>query len=1218
MKRDYISLVAWWLALAGLNAQVNITTWQNSLAHTGVNAQETILTPANVAAPENFGLLFTHALDGMSFSQPLYMSGLKMADGSMHHVVYLTTEHDSVYAFDADNVTGKDADPLWHDSLLPVGTTPVPNVDTDSGDIVPYIGITATPVIDPITKTLYTVSTVKTTANSTYQQYLHALDLTSGAEKFGGPVLIKAEFNGTGNPHPTDPDDADDFDAPGKYHFNPLRYHQRGALALYNGILYIPYASHSDTLPYHGCILAYNATTLAPVKQFITTPNGVEAGIWQGGASVAFDGSGHLFFATGNGSWDQDKSAYTTDTDWGESFLKLPTSGTFDVAYSNPLNWFTPNIWHHLNESDLDLGSSGVLLLPDQAGPHPHLLIGGGKGGVLYAIDRDNLGGYNATADNSVQEVPVDESLFVTPAYFNGSIYYAPSGGTLHQQAVGYDPVTGNYISTTANTSTTIFTAKGAAPFISANGTANGIAWILAAGTPSYLQAYNAANISGNPIYSYEMDLPGADLDCTASKFALPSVANGKVYLTSYNSLHTSFLFVFGLLTSYTSAPAAATQLVTTASSSSEVTLHWFDNATNESGFKIERATNPSGPFTQIGLTGAHITGYSDSGLTPQTTYYYEVVATNNVGDSAPTNLSSATTFAPYVPTGLIAYWNFDEGTGLIANDVTGHGYNGTLIGEIGWIPGLIGNAALTFHGTGNALSNVTVKDAPALDFHSEDSFTLSAWVQPGGLRHAEEGVITKSREQGNYYGIWINANNQWVFRGPLGDVVGPTATTNWTHVAAVQDGVARKRYLYVNGVLVGSGETQGADGEGDLWIGQANGIEQPFPGNIDEVRLYNRALSATEITSLLGPPILHAVSRQTQGAAGPLDLILPTDSSFVVESRSGSVQGNYQLVLTFSSPVTGIRAELGSQPGQPGTPIGSVGPITYDSTKSIVTLNLTGIASGQKLDVNLSKIQLTTATINGTAVIPFNVLWGDVNGDGFVNGEDVQTIQSYLDDQLTPVNFLADINCTGRITIVDAQFAKTPPQAQLNSGALPAPWLDCDIGAVDQPGTATESTGVFTITGTGFDIGALADQFHYVYQPVAGNCTIIARVTSMAQADSWSKAGIMIRETLASASRNAKVVVTPSSGVAFQTRAATGGSTSNVQLTGVKAPYWIELKRTGNVFTAFSSPDGVTWTALGAPQTIPMASSAYVGLAVTSHNTNLSCTATIDKVSLK
>ncbi|MGH8047963.1 MAG: hypothetical protein ACREKL_12020, partial [Chthoniobacterales bacterium] len=591
-----------WIVARGAHAQVNITTWQVDPQHTGRNAQETILTPAQVSAPGGFGLLFSQPLDGQSYSQPLYVSALDIG-GTPRNVVYVTTQHDSVYAFDADSDVGANATPIWQRSLLPPGTTPVPYSDTLTGDISPELGITATPVIDLASRTLYTISKYKVTANSTCQQWLHALDLKTGADKPGSPVLINPTFAGSA------PEGAG-----GVVPFNPLREHARAALALYNGIVYVTYASHGDAQPYHGEILGYDAATLQLVKTFNTTPNANGSGIWQGGASPAFDSAGNMYVVTGNGPFDQNSSPYTTATDWGEAMLKLPTTGSFAVAYSNPLNWFVPNNYANLNFGDLDLGSSGIMLLPDQPGPHPHLLLGGGKGGTLYVVDRDSMGGLH-TPNNSVQEIEETTGLFVTPAYHNGSIYYTPAFGHLTQRSVAYDSLTGNYLSTTAKKSNFTYDAGGLGSwiFISSNGNSNGIVWTIRRSTPAELHAYNAADVSGDPIYTGTASLPGS-IDCAGMKFGYPMVANGRVYFTTYdtkNNLNTGHLMVYGVPPPAVGLPNAPSAVAVTPISSSKIVISWNDNSTNELGFTIKRSDRVDGTFVALAPgTNANVTSF--------------------------------------------------------------------------------------------------------------------------------------------------------------------------------------------------------------------------------------------------------------------------------------------------------------------------------------------------------------------------------------------------------------------------------------------------------------------------------------------------------------------------------------------------------------------------------------------------------------------------------
>jgi large repetitive protein len=488
--------------------QVNITTWQGSLQHTGLNSSEATLTPSIVGSPGNFGLLFTQQTDGQTYGQPLYVSSAMLAnlpgafpDGNQHNAVYIATQAGSLYAFDADvdpqgsNPNGTNSSPLWPASLIPAGCQPSTQADVASNDILGDLSVTTTPVIDTTSSTIYIVSTIKNAAATPpYQQYLYALDLKTGAPKFGSPVVVNASFSGMPvTPSNTDKDPVTS-PGPGLIPFSPLHEHLRAAMVLYNGVAYLTYASHSDEQPYYGEILGFNATTLQLVGTFITTPNDTagQAGIWQSGAGPAIDASGHMYIVTGNGNFDQSTSSYTTATDWGESVLKLPTSvnGAIPLSYADTTSWFTPSDWVILNNGDAnlqpdrDLGAGGMLLLPDQTQcPHTHVMVGGGKAGVLYVLDRNNLGGINANDSSAIQEIlePSGSSFFVTPAYFNGNIYYAAAGGTLEQRQVQYDPTSGNYVSPTAIASTVNAPAKGAGVFISSNGSSNGMVWIFPA-----------------------------------------------------------------------------------------------------------------------------------------------------------------------------------------------------------------------------------------------------------------------------------------------------------------------------------------------------------------------------------------------------------------------------------------------------------------------------------------------------------------------------------------------------------------------------------------------------------------------------------------------------------------------------------------------------------------------------------------------------------------
>jgi hypothetical protein len=531
------------------SAQTSILTQHYDNGRTGQNTNETILTPANVNAT-NFGKLFSLPVDGYVYAQPLYVPGVAISGKGTHNVLYVATEHDSLYAFDAD--TG--GAPLWQVSFIVNGGSTVPNGNVSTGDIVPEIGITGTPTIDSTTNTLYVVS--KTLENGAYFLRLHAIDITSGAEKFGGPVVMQASVTGTGSGFT-----AGTTTLP----FSSQWENQRPGLLLLNGFVYVGFAAHGDNGPWHGWILGYKASNLQPAGVWCTSPNGIGSGLWSSGAGLAADtsGTGRIFVSTGNGDFPVSGNvvpnpapAPSTSVDFGDSIVQLTLSSTGQIT---PTDYFTPYNTASLDGADTDLGSGGVIIPPDQTGTFPHLLVEAGKQGRLYVVNRDKL-----TSDGShfcngcssdpevVETVNAIAGLWSMPAYWNGNMYFWGNGDSL--KAFTFTNGTLSASPTSQSAETNGF--PGATPVVSSNGTTNGIVWAAetdayGSSGPAILRAYNATNVA-NLLYASNLT-SNPDTLGPAVKFVVPVVTNGKVYVGAQKEVD-----VFGLLAgqSHASAPS--------------------------------------------------------------------------------------------------------------------------------------------------------------------------------------------------------------------------------------------------------------------------------------------------------------------------------------------------------------------------------------------------------------------------------------------------------------------------------------------------------------------------------------------------------------------------------------------------------------------------------------------------------------------------------------
>jgi hypothetical protein len=494
-------------------AATDVLTSHNDLARTGLNKREWILRPGNVNATD-FGKLFVANVDGQIYAQPLIVAGLELG-GGVYNVLFTVTEHDSVYAIDAD--TGF---LLWHVSLLPPGETPA---DSDECDpITPEVGITATPVIDRRSGpygVIYVVTMSKDAAGN-YFQRLHAIHLTTGTEAFGGPVEIVATYPGTG-----------DNSANGNVVFDPSQYYERAGLVLSNGVVYTTWASRHDCRPYTSWVIGYDEHTLAQVRVLNLTHNGHQGGIWQSAAAPAVDSSGFLYVTLGNGTFDTtlDANGFPSQGNFGNCLVKLSPQNFLHVA-----DYWT--MFNTLQETaaDSDLSSGGPLLLPDMTdanGIRRHLAVAAGKDAHIYIADRDNMGKYNPNGNVTLyQDLPASLGgfNFSTPAFFNGSLYFGAVRDVLRAFNFANARLNGAAVSTSANT----FHFPGTTPSISANGTAYGIVWAAENVDPAVLHAYDATDLS-RELYNTNQAPNSRDLFGSNTKFGVPTIANGKVYVAT-------------------------------------------------------------------------------------------------------------------------------------------------------------------------------------------------------------------------------------------------------------------------------------------------------------------------------------------------------------------------------------------------------------------------------------------------------------------------------------------------------------------------------------------------------------------------------------------------------------------------------------------------------------------------------------------------------------
>jgi hypothetical protein len=586
-------------------AQVSVVTQHNDLARTGQNLSETTLTPSNVNVNQ-FGLLFRSTVDNQVYAQPLVVSAVNIGGGT-HNVVYVATTSNSVYAFDGDTGTQ-----YWHVSL----GTPISNTDYGAGcvDINGNAGIIGTPVIDPASGTLYVVNSLNKAGVFSFM--LHALDITTGADRTGSPVQISNAG------------------------FAPLTQNQRAGLALANGNLLIPFSSHCDMGTYHGFLFSYDPSTLAKVAVFNASPTGSGDSLWMSGQGPAVDVAGNIYFGTSNGTWDG-------VSNFSESFIKLNPGLTL-------ADWFTPANHANLDGGDADIDTSGPLLIPPG-----NRLIMVGKTATGYVINAGNLGHLGDAS--AVQTITLGGALHGSAVYWNSAVngpevYTWAQGDKLKAfQFNGNNLVTPNF----QTGPDFIGGEPGAYLSVSANGNTNGIVWANAVlsgnanhgSTPGVLRAYDANNIA-TELWNNQQNATGRDTCNNFAKNGYATVANGKVYLGSFGAANAGAgeVCVYGLLPTNCTVPTAASGLSATATSGSQVNLSWTaSTASCPVSYNIFRSTTSGFTLSSANqiASGVFATTFSDTTGAPGTTYFYLVEGSDSAGSSPPSNQATATTAAP-------------------------------------------------------------------------------------------------------------------------------------------------------------------------------------------------------------------------------------------------------------------------------------------------------------------------------------------------------------------------------------------------------------------------------------------------------------------------------------------------------------------------------------------------------------------------------------------
>ena len=1250
--------------------QVTVVTQHNDNGRSGQNLQETVLNTSNVNV-NNFGKLFARTVDGQIYAQPLYLSNLPV-QGAMRNVVFVATMHNSVYAFDADDPAATAA--LWQVNL---GTSvPAQDVCPTCGyvDIIPEIGILGTPVIDPVSGTLYVVAKTKNTVNTSYHFALHALDVLTGAEKFTGPREITGQVAGTGAGSTN-----------GTLSFEPLHHLNRPGLLLMNGIVYLAFGSLGDFPPYHGWVFGYDAGNLQQVDIYNTSPNGSDGAIWQAGVGLMGDSLGNIYFMTGNGTFN----ANTSGSEYGDSFVKLSTSGGLSVV-----DYFTPFNQATLDSADRDLGSGGPVALPGT-----NLMVGIGTDRVLRLVDTTNMGHFNATSNHDVQEFQASTGgIFMGgPVYWNspnnGPVIYLWGPGDLLKSY----KFTGSLFQTTPVSQSTLTEVNGNSSTVplslSANGSqaGSGIVWASAAYSqdPNHLtvtgilRAFDATNLSVE-LWNSKQSAARDDVGNYA-KFASPTIANGKVYLSTFSNQ----LLVYGLnppAAGNLPAPWSSQDIGSVGVAGSDSYLNG-SFLMNGSGGDIWGAADAFNfvyqPLAGDGQIVARLASlqntnsYAKGGVMIR-----ETLAANSrhaMMDITPANgsefsrrLSTGGTTTATAGPGTPPYWvKLVRSGSVFSGYVSSDGVNWTLVGSsaismassvyVGLIVNSHNNSVLcsaaldgvAVTGPVNAPPSVSIS-APSngASYSAPASIPITASATGGtGASVSQVDFYAGSLLIGTvtvapYNFTWSNVvAGSYSLTAKVTDSAGNTAASTPVAVS-VTNGTLPGPWATLDigavGLAGGAGYLTGTfslSGSGaDIW-GTTDAfryVYQPLAGDgqivARVVSLQNTnsyAKGGVMIRETLAANSRHAMVDITPSNGSEFSRRLSTGGSTTVTAGVGVAPYWVKLVRSgnlFSGYVS-----------SDGVNFALVGSSTIGMASSVYV----GLIVTSHTNSVLCSAALDGVTVSGPApLLPTVTITAPLNGASYNApasiaittsatggaGATVRQVDFYAGSALigtvtaSPYNFswtnvsAGSYSLTAKVTDSAGNTATSNPVGvSVTSSTLPSPWLTQDIGSVGVAGSASYLNGAFSLRGSGSDIWGTADAFRYVYHPLTGDGQIIARVASLQNTSSYAKGGVMIRETLAANSRHAMMDVTPGIGSELSRRLAVGGSTTASIGSGV-APYWVKLVRSGSVFSGYVSSDGVNFVLVGS-STIGMANSVYIGLIVTSHNNSTLCTTVLDGV---